>query len=224
MTHQSTCTADRTDLDRVLTNRLINARDAVVDRARRAASGSADDGYQPAIHVSLRIVLGERAATAYAEINVADNGSGIPESARDRLFEPFFTTKSASRGTGLGLASARGIVQHLGGAIEFESHLDRGSTFRVRLSLAAETAAAPRISPSAVPTTDAAGTTVLLVDDEVALLDLAAIALRRAGVTVECVTTGGSAIEALLARPYDLAVVDVRLGGDIDGWDVMCEV
>lgn len=106
---------DRHKLMQVLVNLLLNARDAMPDGGELSIVAHGDE--------------------ACVIIEVADTGEGIPEENLEKIFEPFFTTKQPGRGTGLGLAIAARIVDSFGGRIEVESHLNRGTTFRVRLPL-----------------------------------------------------------------------------------------
>jgi PAS domain S-box-containing protein len=120
--------ADSTQLQQVLVNLAINARDAMPDGgslviSTRNRSVDADSAAR----------LGVPGAGAYVEIGVMDTGRGIDEVTQKRIFEPFFTTKPLGEGTGLGLATAYGIVTESGGAIEVDSALDSGTTFRVLL-------------------------------------------------------------------------------------------
>jgi PAS domain S-box-containing protein len=113
------------DFNQVILNLVVNAAHAIGDRNR----GGGTKG---------RIVVRTRAVhAAWAEISVADTGSGIPEAVRPRIFDPFFTTKQVGKGTGQGLAIARSVVvdKH-GGSIDFETEMGRGTTFVVRLPLA----------------------------------------------------------------------------------------
>jgi C4-dicarboxylate-specific signal transduction histidine kinase len=113
--------AGLTEIQQVLINLLLNARDALVEVRRRPGR--------------IRVTL--RARGPDIELSVRDNGPGIAPEHKRRLFEPFFTTKGPDRGTGLGLAISRGIVESLGGRITVTSRRGRGATFRVRLPAAA---------------------------------------------------------------------------------------
>ena len=150
---------------------------------------------------------------------VEDNGVGMSAAVQQHLFEPFFTTKRGERGTGLGLATAYGIVRDLGGTIHAESEPGSGATFRVSLPLATNLEQRGRLLLPAAP-----GAAVLLLDDDRELLDFAGRVLQRAGIAVKCVTTAQAAIEALQRRRYDLAILDIQLGETLSGWDVLREL
>jgi signal transduction histidine kinase len=108
-------------LGQVMTNLLVNAMQALPDRARSENR--------------ITVSLGPDEAEGWVRLAVEDNGEGIPDEVRERIFDPFFTTK-AQGGTGLGLAITKRIVEEVGGRIEVSSHLGKGTTFTVRLPVA----------------------------------------------------------------------------------------
>jgi len=111
---------DRDQLVQVVLNIALNARDAMPDGGR--------------LTIATRDV--ELPTGAHVAIEIRDTGCGMDEETRLRVFEPFFTTKSVGKGTGLGLATAYGVVSQSGGYIEVESELGLGTTFRVLLPVA----------------------------------------------------------------------------------------
>ena len=170
--------ADRGQIEQVVMNLAINARDAmpqggqlVVETANADLGGDyvrRNVGSRPGPHVMLA---------------VSDSGQGIPRELQKHIFEPFFTTKEQGKGTGLGLATVYGIVKQSGGYIEVDSAPGRGTTFRIYLPrVDAETPAAERGPRAAAPT---GGTeTILLVEDEDGVRELARDILRSNGYTV----------------------------------------
>ena len=180
--------ADKSQLEQVIMNLVVNARDAM------------PTGGTLTIETSTRQVPAHGAVApvglapgSYVRIAVTDTGTGMDRQTRERLFEPFFTTKAQGKGTGLGLSTAYGIVKQSGGEIAVESELNRGSTFEVYLPrIVAEAAPKPAArKPAARP---ASLETILVLEDEPALLKIAKRSLEAAGYTV---LTAGSGAEAL---------------------------
>ena len=149
----------------------------------------------------------------YARLTVRDDGCGMDAATRARLFEPFFTTKEKGKGTGLGLATAYGIVKQLGGEICVESAPNQGSTFT--LYFLATTEALPVKTERTGPAMASVGTeTILLVEDEPFVRDFAATMLRRHGFHVLEACAPEEAL-ALAARTpaLDLVLTDVVMPG-----------
>jgi CheY-like chemotaxis protein len=143
-------------------------------------------------------------------LSVSDSGLGIPREILPHIFEPFFTTKEQGRGTGLGLATVYGIVKQSGGYIEVDSEPDRGTTFRIYLPRV--DAASPALERSSRPPAAAGGTeTILLVEDEEGVRELARDILRASGYAVIEARNGPEAL--LLSErhqgPLDLLLTDV---------------
>jgi CheY-like chemotaxis protein len=150
------------------------------------------------------------AAGRYVTIAVRDSGIGMTSDTRDHMFEPFFTTKPRDKGTGLGLATAYGIVKQSGGAIAVDSELGSGATFTVYLPrLAAD--ATPAITPSPTVPQRPATQTVLLVEDEPAVRRLTRRILEDRGYRVIEAADGPQALDAAQrhAGPIDLLLTDV---------------
>ncbi len=149
---------------------------------------------------------------AYVQVAVRDTGCGIDPAVRDRIFEPFFTTKDRGRGTGLGLASAYGVVRHHGGIISVKSAPGRGSTFTITLPASGK----PVVAPSPLPgdTVSGAGT-VLLVDDESMILSVGKELLEHLGYEVLTAESGERAIELFRANHgrVDAIVLDMVMAG-----------
>ena len=141
----------------------------------------------------------------YVKIRVADTGVGIEESIRHRIFDPFFTTKETGRGTGLGLASAYGIVKNHAGIITASSHVGEGTIFDIYLPLSEEKvipAASPEEEPSA-PGTE----TILLVDDEAVITEVGKAVLEQLGYRVICAGSGKEAIDILKETGSEIRLV-----------------
>jgi signal transduction histidine kinase/ActR/RegA family two-component response regulator len=181
--------ADPQQIDQVVGNLLINARDAI------HAVGS--DGPRR-ICVRTSIVedpLGARARGLYAQIAVEDTGVGIDEATRQNLFEPFFTTKDSGKGTGLGLATVFGIVQQNHGTIEVQSAKGQGATFLVSWPLRAGAQAQPDSAKRQGST--AGREIILLVEDDRGVREFAAQALRTYGYDVRAASGAEEAMATL---------------------------
>ena len=194
---------DPGQMEQVLTNLVVNARDAMPKGGRivvstgKAPAGAEDDSWR-------------RGDAGYAVLTVSDGGCGMDEHVIKRLFEPFFTTKEVGKGTGLGLAMVYGIVQQSGGRIEVDSAPDQGSTFRVYLPLTAEPSSPP--PERAAPVAAAGGKeTVLLVEDEDAVRHLASRTLQSQGYNVLEAADGLAALTVCQRhlRSVDVVVTDV---------------
>jgi two-component system, cell cycle sensor histidine kinase and response regulator CckA len=202
---ESRVIADRGEIEQVLMNLVVNARDAMPQGGDlRLTTGHVD------IAAADARSLGDVAPGAYVSLEVQDTGEGIDAETQARLFEPFFTTKEASKGTGLGLSTVQAIVRANGGAVTVHSRVGEGSTFRILLPRAAEPVSAPaarRARPSLPRGTE----TVLLVEDETGVRELVRDLLGRCGYTVFEATDAAEAI-AVFARHRDdihLLVTDV---------------
>jgi CheY-like chemotaxis protein len=204
---------DRTQVEQVLVNLALNARDAMPDGGLlRITTTRIDlDGE----HHLVALEPG-----TYAFLSVSDTGSGMGPDVLDHLFEPFFTTKKAGRGTGLGLSTVYGIVQQNGGQIACESRAGEGTTFSIWLPAAAEGVTATTDAPVAEEQEDLAmiGKVVLVAEDEPAVRGLARRILERRGFRVLEAADGVEALEIAQAHRdrIDLLLTDAimpRLGG-----------
>jgi signal transduction histidine kinase len=204
--------ADPGQIELVLMNLVVNARDAMPNGGRLT------------IATSNREVAGESGARpngvragSYVALEVSDTGVGIDAANHDRVFEPFFTTKEPRKGTGLGLSTVYGIVQQSGGYITLVSAPGRGATFTVLLPrhLGNEPPAASTVNRRRLP----GGTeTLLLVEDEAAVRSSARRLLERQGYTVLEARHGADALRLVeeSGRPIDLVVTDLvmpEMGG-----------
>ncbi len=207
--NMGTIKMDPTQIDQILANLCINARDAIGDTGQvtiETGAASFDEVYC-AMHMGY--IPG-----SYIQLTVRDNGCGMSPETLSHLFEPFFTTKSLGKGTGLGLATVYGIIKQNNGFIIVNSELGKGSTFTVYLpQYTAQVAPTPK---DIVPvTTESGHGTILLVEDESMILDITTTLLERLGYTVLAAATPGDAIS--MAETYtgeiNLLVTDVIMPG-----------
>lgn len=198
--------ADPGQLEQVIINLAVNARDAMPDGGRLTIETSAVE------ETEIRLIP-ELEPGKYVMLAVKDTGTGMDEHTRAHIFEPFFTTKAPGEGTGLGLATVYGIVKQSGGTIIVESEPDAGATFKIFLPVAAE----EKISTEREPGQDALrGTeTVLIVEDYASFLELARRALVSFGYTVLTANDPHSAlrIAAHHKGPIHVLATDVVMPG-----------
>jgi two-component system cell cycle sensor histidine kinase/response regulator CckA len=206
--------ADRGHLEQVLLNLVLNARDALQEHGRvTITTGSAtQEEVEAARHVEVEVP-----ADSYVRLAVSDTGCGMDPEVQARIFEPFFTTKGVGQGTGLGLSTVYGIVKQSGGFVWVESEPGHGSTFSIYLP---HVVSSDRSTlPPDIPVDSEGGTeTVLVVEDEPIVRDLACRGLREKGYTVLEAPNGAEALQLLSEAPHaiDLVISDVvmpELGG-----------
>jgi PAS domain S-box-containing protein len=192
--------ADPTQVQQIIMNLVVNARDAMPRGGR------------------LSIVTRDEAARGSVLLAVTDTGCGMTDEVKAHLFEPFFTTKGPGRGTGLGLSTVYGIVKQSGGSIEVESQPGAGTTFRVYLPRAEGAAEEERPADGPTAASPPGHETVLLAEDEAGVRALARQVLQSSGYTVLEARDGTHAL--LLAEQYrgaiDLLVTDLVMPG-LDG-------
>jgi PAS domain S-box-containing protein len=205
--------ADLHQIEQVIMNLVINARDAIEDAGRIFIETSQIHLEGLSAQQKFDVIPG-----AYVRIAISDNGMGIPAEIQERIFEPFFTTKDQGKGTGLGLATSYGIVQQSGGHISVESEVKSGTTFNVFLPVVLASAEEKEVAvgPEEVPS---GSETVLVVEDDAAVRDLTVSLLRSWGYRVLEAADGMDALDVLEDPehpPVDLMLTDVvmpRLGG-----------
>lgn len=198
---------DATQIHQVLLNLCVNARDAMPDggsitlSARNMTLGEAE----------VQRLLGAK-PIPYVLLQVTDTGSGIPPEILDRIFEPFFTTKEQGKGTGLGLSTVNSIVKGHGGVLEVNSKVGTGTTFNIYLPAADPSG---RAALDQKPRERLLGNNelILLIDDESALVEVAACALTSCGYRVLTAESGVRARDLCAAQDstIDLAVVDMMM-------------
>ncbi|MEE9348039.1 MAG: ATP-binding protein [Robiginitomaculum sp.] len=213
--------ADKSQIETAMINLCVNARDAMAEQG----------GGQ--ITISSHVVSGDALiakaidvdkTARFIRIDVTDTGTGMDEATLAKIFEPFFTTKDVGKGTGLGLATVYGIMQQSSGHLTVESALGKGTTFN--LYLPAFDGIPDALAPDAIKAravaakpSDLAGTgTILFVEDEENVRDIAAKTLRKRGYTVIEAEDGEEAYEILESgeHKFDLMVSDVMMPG-MDG-------
>jgi two-component system cell cycle sensor histidine kinase/response regulator CckA len=208
--HPLTVRSDPGQLEQVVLNLVVNARDALPDGGRitvRTTSVTLD-AHQP-----------DNTPAAppgpYVQLAVIDNGTGLSPEARTHLFEPFFTTKERGKGTGLGLATVYGIVKQNNGFIYVDSLPGAGTTVRVYLPPASGPVATPEPASASPPAARRGSETILLVEDETAVRHFARRALEANGY---CVLAAADGTEALTlaanhAGPIHVLLTDVVMPG-----------
>jgi CheY-like chemotaxis protein len=212
-------TVDPVGAESALLNLCINARDAMPNGG--------------AITIALaRVAFDEQDARASAEVepgsyvlmSVSDTGTGIPDEHLPHLFEPFFTTKDVGRGTGLGLSMVYGFVKQSGGLVRVESQIGRGTSIKLYFPEARE---ARPTSVEHEPATLARGNseTILLVEDEPALLALAKRLLEELGYRVVSAENGPAALTIVnRGEPIDLLLTDIVMPDGMSGRQLAAEV
>ncbi|MDC0251824.1 ATP-binding protein [bacterium] len=203
--------ADSVMFDQMIMNLVVNSRDAMeIGRGEIRISTGRMDYEEGADHIF---------------VEVSDNGSGIPQDALDLIFDPFFTTKEQGRGTGLGLATVFGIVEQHKGKILVDSHVGKGTSFRILL---------PKLdcekneSDERETVRDSAGCsgTILLAEDESSVRKLIQIILTREGYQVIEAENGGEAVEIWNQEKdqIDLLLTDIVMPGGLNGFELASQL
>jgi len=217
--------ADRSQLEQIIVNLAVNARDAMPTGGTLAIRTSNVANETPVRHGHEFMPAGE-----YVQIEVRDTGMGIPKENLERIFEPFFSTKEVGKGTGLGLSTVYGIVKQTGGFVYVNSEEGKGTNFDIFLprhraepdaqaEVHATNGAGKEAAAGPKPRADLTGQgTILLVEDEEGLRSLNARGLRSRGYSVIEASNGIEALEALEEKngAVDLVVSDVVMP-EMDG-------
>ncbi|MCG8552642.1 MAG: PAS domain S-box protein [Desulfobacterales bacterium] len=211
--------ADKNQIEQVLLNIYINAWQAMPDGGTVVIDAK---------NMVLDIVVCKAfdiEPGRYVCVSISDTGTGIDPEIQSRIFEPFFTTKGMGRGTGLGLASAYGIIKNHGGAIDFASQPGKGTTFYIYLP-ASDDEAEPE--PALCETLTKGTETLLLIDDEEVILQVGQPMLESLGYKVMSATDGKTAVEIFrqLSDKIDLVILDVIMPGMSGGaiFDALKEI
>ena len=204
--------ADAAQLEQVLVNLALNARDAMPDGGRLAIE-TANREVSAAQARALEISPG-----LFVELLVRDTGIGIPAEVQGHIFEPFFTTKPKGAGTGLGLSMVYGFVRQSGGTVTVQSAPGRGSTFSLLLPRTDDTTPSGPPTPRTLSAATQGSGTVLIAEDERALRRLSATVLRQAGYQTIEASDGQQALDLYTVHSHSIVMVvtDVvmpRMGG-----------
>ena len=208
--------ADEAQISNAIINLVVNARDAMPGGGKVTIATANDTVVEAAALGTAIMPAGD-----YVRIEVGDTGSGIAKEHIGKIFDPFFTTKPVGQGTGLGLATVYGIVKQSGGFITVDSEIGRGTSFKIYLPRYRVEAGAPIAEAVAAAPRDVTGQdTILLVEDEEAVRNFAARALRMRGYNVLEADGGEEALEIVKAGAQEihLLVTDVVMP-NMDGPD-----
>ncbi len=194
----SSIRADRSQIEQVLINMYINAADAMPGGG----------------HLYLQTDYGSQAMMKdrpyapkpgrYLRLQITDTGTGINEETMERIFDPFFTTKEMGRGTGLGLASAYGIVKAHGGYIDVQSEIGIGTTFTIYLAASEKLAIEKAAKPEKIVRGQG---TILFVDDEALVAEVGALMLKEAGYAVISATSGREALTLYKQKHREISLI-----------------
>ena len=213
--------ADKGQLETVLMNLCVNARDAMLEKSGGTITlKSSKVTDQELIDQGIQL----RNQGSYVRFDVSDTGTGMDKETQKKIFEPFFTTKAQGKGTGLGLATVYGIIQQSGGHLRVHSELGVGTTFSVYIPTATGDVKIakppkPQIAAARLKPSDLAGQgNILFVEDEAAVRIIAAKTLRKRGYTVIEAGDGVEAYDILETgeHKFDLMISDVVMPG-MDG-------
>ena len=200
--------ADPSQLEQVLMNLAVNARDAMPHGGRLSIRTRIETCDEPGVGGAGGVGVGQ-----YVTLDMADDGCGMPEDVKAKAFDPFFTTKADTEGTGLGLSTVYGIVRQLGGHMHLETEVGRGTRFVLHLPRAAPPEPPPRLESEAQAQRSAdgppdAGETVLLVEDD--RLVRAGVRHILEGLGYQVLVAGGGA-DALRVCQEHRGVIDLLL-------------
>jgi signal transduction histidine kinase/integral membrane sensor domain MASE1/CheY-like chemotaxis protein len=201
---------DPDQLEQVVLNIALNARDAMVDGGELRFTTAAVEMDETAARQHPPMAPGR-----YIRLSIADTGVGMAPEVQARIFEPFFTTKPQDQGTGFGLATVYGIVKQSGGYISVTSVPRQGTTFDVYLPRITTNLIASGLAEPKAPASGSSGETILIVEDDGAVRRLARDILTEAGYAIIEARDGEEALSRTLAHPslVDLVITDVVMPG-----------
>jgi len=200
--------ADEGQIEQVLMNMVVNARDAMPNGGTISIKTSLYTMNETNAKLTAKACLGN-----YIQLTISDTGSGIPPEVLQHIFEPFFTTKESGKGTGLGLAVIYGIIEQHKGWIDVETEPGKGSSFHVYLPVCEEAAIEAQSIKDNIPAKTTHDETILILEDDYSVRELTKAMLERNGYTI---ITAGSCREAfdIFQREHadiDLVISDVVL-------------
>ena len=213
---------DPGQIEQVIMNLVVNARDAMPDGGKLIieTANSKIDNRRSRKYPELKPGL-------YIQLSVTDDGSGITEEVKSKIFEPFFTTKEPGKGTGLGLATVYGIVEQSGGHISVSSEIGQGTSFKIHLPMVVEEAQSVSLKVD-IDKLPRGSETILVVEDEDIVRDLACEILKKQGYEVLEAQSGNDAFlkSKSLKTSIDLVITDVvmpNMGGP-EFYTKLCEI
>jgi PAS domain S-box-containing protein len=197
-----TILGDPTQVHQILLNLCVNARDAMAD------GGFLTIAVENRVLDETNTTMNVQATPGrYVCINVTDSGAGIPQDILDKIFEPFFTTKDIDKGTGLGLSTVMAIVRSHGGNINVSSELGKGSVFSVYLPSMEMSPEAQKEQADEISMPVGNAETILVIDDESAILTIATRTLQKFGYTVLTASDGAEAVATYAQHRHKIALV-----------------
>ena len=204
--------ADQGQMEQILYNLYVNAADAMPGGGKLVLKTT------NVTHEDIKSEQYDPVPGSYVRLTVADTGTGIDPTLKERIFEPFFTTKETGRGTGLGLASVYGITKSHDGYIEVETQMGQGCIFNIYFPASGKEALNP---PEVRPQIYAGSGNILLVDDEELVLNVAGKVLEKLGYTVLKAQSGKKAVEIFIQNKgnIDLVILDIIMP-DMGGGEV----
>jgi PAS domain S-box-containing protein len=208
--HLGKIRADANQLEQVVMNLVMNARDAMPE------GGTITIETSPADVDSVRAQkLGMLRTGSAVRLSIMDTGPGIPQEIQDRIYEPFFTTKTPEKGTGLGLAIVYSVIKRFGGGIVCDSEPGKGTRFHIYLPVTTTEPAAFAPEEEEVVPVDLSGLRLLLVDDEPHLLEIGQNLLESYGLEVQTASDGETALDLIgtMDPKPDGVILDLNMPG-----------
>jgi len=201
--------ADKGQIEQILINLCINARDAMVNQ------GMLKITTENVAYPSRLSVFKRAAAAGYICLTVSDTGCGIPPEIEERIFEPYFTAKPTGNGTGLGLSMVSAIVKNHGGTIECASEVGVGTEFKIFFPVVKPEEVFPNksVQPQRGGMNSRGKETILMVDDEIEILSIGKAVLQKHGYQVMTAQSGEDALKLYSDKIIDSVILDVGMPG-----------